>query len=257
MKLPYLTKKESGRILYPGLLIFFVLNFTAIQTVSAQDANGNGKIFGGLGYFSVGFTRIKPANLNSELQKAGFGAFPSGYITFGGGGHAIIGNFIIGGEGQSMSSGTKVSDNAGKPLESGLDAGYGFLNIGYVAVAKKSLLLYPMVGLGGGGMQLKQSDAAQAGNFNSILQDHRRSVVIDNGGFLLNFQLAADFVLNGNEKGRGGLLAGLHAGYIYAPVKWNWTWDGAGLAAGPDVNLDGLYIRFTLGAGGYSRAQNR
>jgi hypothetical protein len=250
--LPNLFREKPGRLRAAALILAITFNLLSSESSLAQNETGKTEIYGGMGYFSAGYQHPNLSALNKALTREGFGAVPENYITFGGGGHSIIKNVVIGGEGHSFSGKHTWTDRPGGPVETALDGGYGLFNIGYVVTAKKGLLVYPMLGIGGGGLTLDVSDAPQGATFENMLRNHQQGVKLENGGFLLNFQLAADYMMQGNEKGRGGLLVGIRGGYMLAPGQWdNWTWNDATIGDGPDASLSGPYVRLTFGAGGY------
>ena len=72
--------------------------------------------------------------------------------------------------------------------------------------------------------------------------------------FLLDLSVGADdrFTRRRNDEGdAGGFLVGLQAGYLLAPGSSSWTLDDInGVAGGPDLGIQGLYIRLSLGGWG-------
>jgi len=97
---------------------------------------------------------------------------------------------IIGGEGHSSLG----PDNAG---------GYGFFDIGYALLVTDSIVLYPMIGIGGGAMT----------------RDADPSI---SRCALLNPAIGFDYLIHGKNK--SGVLLGLRLGYNFTLYSDNWNW---------------------------------
>lgn len=143
---------------------------------------------GGIGYFLGGAGWIVESGNSSFVYSAG------------GGGLSIRNKWMWGGEGHSSFG----SDNAG---------GYGFFNVGYTLVATDLLLLYPLLGLGGGAMTRETSPTVSK-------------------CALLNPSFGLDFLIP--VKGRSGILVGLHGGYTFTVYSntFNWSMPYIRLAVG-------------------------
>ena len=96
--------------------------------------------------------------------------------------------------------------------------------MGYIVYTKKQLWLYPLLGLGGGGMNLKIKEKPSSLSFDDVLDNPKRSVEISTGGFLLSFAVGMDYllILGEDKKGKGGLAFGIRAGYTLSPFKRGW-----------------------------------
>ena len=67
-----------------------------------------------------------------------------------------------------------------------LNAGFAFFNVGYTVYSKRQLRLYPLIGIGGGWMNLKIREKSVPLSFDDILDNPERSVNLLTGGLLLN-----------------------------------------------------------------------
>lgn len=205
---------------------------------------------GGRGFFQAGLLRLDVDDMNAALAGAGFPTLDRGTVTLGGGGYATRGRFVIGGEGHGLLSDDQPS--ADGSVQVGLDGGYGLFKVGYLAYSESGLDVYPMVGIGGGGLNVSIVERS-APTFDDVLANPQRSSRLSTGMFLLDLSLAADYrFTRRSEEGRsGGLLVGLQAGYVFAPGSTDWTLDDInGVAGGPDLGIQGLYIRLSLGGWG-------
>jgi hypothetical protein len=160
--------------------------FAVIQPLSAQDK-------GGVGYFTSGVGWFLEAGESSIVYSAG------------GGGHSITNRWILGGEGHSAFG----PENAG---------GYGFLNLGYLLWRTDFILMYPLLGLGGGAMT-------------STIDSSVSKCA------LVNPAVAADFLIP--LRSGSGLLLGLHGGYTFTVYSNTFNWSSP-------------YIRLVVGGYGFS-----
>jgi opacity protein-like surface antigen len=230
---------------------FIPVALMSLLTISlAQET----KTRGGRGYFMTGANRLDLNGLNSTLQINNYPSFPDNLFSLGGGGHAVINQFIIGGEGHGLLTSKKDFTLADRNYKSALEAGYGFFNVGYQIIANSSFSFYPLIGIGGGGITLKISDKT-ATSFDEILADPGRNVKLTTGGFLLHAALGTEnlFVTRENENKRSGFVLGLRAGYIFAPIAGDWHFDGSEIAGGPEIGFTGPYVRLMIGGGGMRR----
>jgi hypothetical protein len=133
----------------------------------------------GVGYFSGGVGWILESGDSSMVYSAG------------GGGHTIANKWILGGEGHSCFG----SDNAG---------GFGFFDLGYLLLRGDFVLVYPLLGLGGGAMT------------SAIGSEVSKCA-------LLNPAVCADFLIP--MKNRSGILLGLHGGYTFTVYSNTFTWS--------------------------------
>lgn len=220
------------------------------QPVVAGDAAVEGR-----GYFTIGWATLDLGELNTQLTGRGYTSFPETRLTIGGGGHGIRGRWLLGGEGQALIGKSQDTARAGQNYETVLNGGYGFLNIGYMAVKRGHLHAYPFAGIGGAGAQLQIRESS-APTFDDVLRDPGRSASMTAGGLVLQFGVAVDqlFVLQSHESGaqshQSGLVFGLRVGYVFMPAQSAWRLNSTRVAAGPDVGLGGPYVRFVVGGGG-------
>lgn len=232
------------------LTMVAVIGLFSVSVAQGQEIRADAKEGGGRGYFMFGSSIIDIKALNSRLENKGYSKLSDNFISFGGGGHGIINRVIIGGEGHGLIGKETTSGS----YKTSLSAGYGFFNLGYLVYSKGDLHVYPLLGLGGGGMSLKIVERG-APSFDEVLDDPKRSAELSTGGFLLNVALGTDYLLKlwGDEKGEGGLVFGLRIGYTFAPIKGDWEMDGIDISGGPKVGITGPYIRLMIGGGGIGK----
>lgn len=226
----------------------------AAAPAAAQPAP-SGSVSEGRGYLSIGWGTLDLAALNTSLTDRGYPSFPERRLTIGAGGHGIRGRWILGGEGHAFVGKTTDAIRTGQNYETALNGGYGFFNVGYLAMQRGHLHAYPFAGIGGAGAQLRIRESS-APTFDDVLRDPGRSASLTTGGLVLQFGIAVDqlFVLQSRESAaqssQAGLVFGLRLGYAFMPAQSAWRQNSTRVASGPDVGIDGPYIRFVVGAGG-------
>jgi hypothetical protein len=239
--------KNVRNMLKAAMIIALVFAFGS--QLLAQEKKSR-KLSGGMGYFMTGYSLNDYSGINSLLKTNGYPEMKEGGVAFGGGGHFINNNVIIGGEGNGLTG--SLTKNSTYQVKS--STGYGFFNMGYMLVHKNKFLMYPMMGLGGGGTTIAITLLEDApATFQYLLEDPGRESYINTGGFLMNFSLNANLIVlgGGSDKGTGGLMAGIRLGYILDPATNSWKFNENKLSGSPDSGLSGFYFRITIGGGGY------
>jgi hypothetical protein len=232
-----------------SITLLAVFSLALISIAQGEENLKDGKEEGGMGYFMIGGGTLDIDAINTRMQTAGLSTLSDNFLSLGGGGYAIHGRLILGGEGHSL-LGEEVSNES---FTTSIGAGYGFFNIGYSLHSSGSLIVYPMFGIGGGAMSISMMEKGTSPSFDQILNDPKRSVVLSTGGWLINLALGTDymFIMEENEEGKGGFILGLRIGYVLAPIKGDWSMDGIDISGGPDIGITGPYIRLMIGGGGY------
>jgi hypothetical protein len=206
-------------------------------------------MMGGAGFFAIGITQFDLVDLNSTLSDAGYGEFGHNFLSTGGGGYGILKNWVIGGEGFYFTRQTVTDSNR----TASINGSTGMFRLGYVILSKKGFYLYPMAGVGGGvfEMQLKQSDSIPS--FPAVATQPGRSAHLEANGLILDAGLGISFTPKGGVTGSGGPTFGIRAGYVFSPSDFTWKMDKDNLTGGPSVGMNGLYVRLTIGGGGFGR----
>jgi hypothetical protein len=221
----------------------------AAQAPAAQEPEGEPT--SGRGFFQTGYLGLDPEDLNVSLNDVGLPDIASGFVTFGGGGYGQRGLFLIGGEGHAIVDQEEATPNGEFQLSAG--GGYGLFRIGYLAYSEGQLDLFPLFGIGGGGLSVNIKGRS-APTFDQVLEAPARSSSLATGGFLLDASIGLNYriVLSDEEESsRGGLVVGAQAGYIFEPGGSSWTLDGLNnVAGGPDLKLQGFHFRASIGGWG-------
>ena len=213
----------------------------------------------GRGAFQAGWQNLDLGNLNGALTEAGYPAFDEGVFTVGGFGLGSSVRFLIGGEGHGLI--TNEETTAEGTFRTRLSGGYGLFTVGYLAAQGPRWDVYPLVGVGAGGLTMEIVERSSP-TFDDVLDEPARSSRLTTGGFLASLGVGADLRFGSphdwrdeddedDEEGEGGLLLGLRAGWLWSPGDWQWELDELNdVAGGPETNLTGFYIRVSLGGWG-------
>jgi len=205
-------------------------------------------VSGGCGAFMIGFDMPNLGNLNDKLEANGYGSFDNKFLATGGFGYAAIKSVILGGEGAGESQIIKNDS-----LKAKLSAGYGLFDIGYVVFSSPVALIFPVVGIGGGGIDLTLWRTDMSLQFDSILANPGITTVLNTGGLILKGEF--DFLffppLGKGSSQPNGIMLGVRVGYMYMPQKASWKFEDIDVSDGPDSRLNGLYIHFMIGMGGF------
>jgi hypothetical protein len=229
-------------------VFFFVLlvPHTLLQAFEIRE--------GGAGGFMLGVQWLDLSELNSELRANGFKSFNAYDFSYGGAGYGIIGNrLLIGGEGHGFSQ-----EKSNSTYLQSLSGGFGFFDVGYIVVQRWGFQLYPMIGIGGGGLSMRLTERAVL-DFDDIVTDPKREALLSVGSFMLQGAVGLDYMLKLGvmpEMSEGGMLFGIRVGYTYSVTKTDWDMGDINISGGPDIGISGFYIRFIVGGYGFETHTN-
>lgn len=231
-------------VVVSALLLCLVAGLTT--GAGAREQRG-----GGHGYFYAGTSFLDLDKLNEALTTRGYPRFATQLFSMGGGGHAFIGRLVLGGQGQALFGRSKDVVKNSTPYKTNLNAGIGMFDIGYVVTPPARLQVFPMLGIGGGGLEVSVVEK-QPPAFDEILEHPARGARLSTGVFLLNLALGLDYLVpTGRDKsGMGGLVLGVEVGYTFTPFFAPWSADEIEITGGPDVGITGPYLRLKIGGGG-------
>lgn len=241
-----MNRKIQSIAIFTAIFLIFCFSLLVAQENSYKG--------GGAGYFAAGIAMIDMENLNAKLTAKGYPEFKDNFITMGGAGHSFMNKLVIGGEGYGLTqNGTTVS-LMGTTYKSQIGVGYGFFDIGYLLYSTKRMNIFPMLGIGGGGVTMDIVETGSVG-FDDVLSAPKRNVSLEKAAFLLNFSLNAEYFIafEENKDGMGGLLLGVQMGYTFAPYTSDWKIDEYDVTGGPDFKFNGPYVRVMFGGGGMGR----
>ncbi|MFC1692730.1 hypothetical protein ACFL1R_04415 [Candidatus Latescibacterota bacterium] len=201
------------------------------------------------GYFMIGGSTLDIDALNSRLGNKGYSELSDTFLSIGGGG-LIKGSdkVLLGFEGQMLIGGQESSVIGSENYSLRIIGGYGFLNTGYLVYSSDRLDLFPILGIGFGGMGMKIVQTS----FDNILDNPHSFTTLSTYSFLLNFAIGTNYKikLSGDETEKKFFIVGLRGGYAFSPFKSGWYQDEFELTGAPDGGINGPYVRLTIGGSG-------
>lgn len=241
-----------ARRLVPLLLALVAVASNA-AAAHAQAADSTEWKSEGRGFFQAGSLFLDTDALNAELAGAGLPGLDGTSFTIGGGGYGTVESFLIGLEGHAILGSTETSGDGA--FQTSLGGGYGLFRLGYLAVDGDALDVYPTLGVGGGQVNVKIRERS-APTFDDVLGDPQRSSSLSSRMLLLDLGVGVDYRIrvDSDDDEFGGLLVGLTGGYTFAPGSPSWRLDGInGVAGGPELLIQGFYLRASIGGWGGER----
>lgn len=200
---------------------------------------------GGGGFFAVGVHETALDDLSARLQAEGYPSVATTLVAVGGGGYSVVADrFLIGGEGYGLIGPARTA--GGRTITAG--GGYGVFTVGYQFRPSPRWRLHPLVGLGGGAVQLEIGSTG-AEDFDDVLQNPNRSATLTRGQFLVSLGAGAEYRFLGDRE-TGGLQVGMRVGYLWAPSRAEWELGDESLRGGPDATLGGPFVRIHFGGWG-------
>ncbi|MBN1287062.1 MAG: hypothetical protein JXB47_16800 [Anaerolineae bacterium] len=183
-------------------------------------------------YYTVGTgAGLDAGPMQSKLDEKGYPVpeAPLRSVYNGGGGYGLRkgGPLLIGGEG-----GGHGNQYVGERYSTFPGGGEGFLFFGYVFNWLERLRVYPLLGVGGGGVGIT---VAETDSKHGPPRDKDKRVAWGEGSMLVNLGAGAEVTLGGKY----GLVLGVRVGYIFNPLGM----------FGKTVNMSRPYVRFVLGGG--------
>jgi hypothetical protein len=199
------------------------------------------------GYFMIGGLQTDLGDFNDDLSRFGYEDMDDKFFSLGGGGHVVKNGLIFGIEGHGFMGEEKLNQG----YNTRLIGGYGFVNIGYELINYKNFSLYPLIGLGGGAIEYSMVQDARL-SFDDVLADPGRTITLRNAGFMIQAALGTEFFypMHSNEHHEWGLVFGLRGGYVFTPITSDWWANEDKISGGPDLGINGPYLRLTIGFGG-------
>jgi hypothetical protein len=207
------------------------------DTAAVKDGAQTGFFIGGGGVRQVD-------HANTVLNNAGIPGVSKYYASFGFGHTTRVKRMIT----TTELMGTTSNRWSSNDQTSQLDAAYGLWNVGFDVIKIPEFNLYPLVGLGGGVLNLaSQTNEESFNNFATTARAYPLNLW--QGVFLLNAGLAADIIFPSRDQ--HAFTLGLRGGYMFDPkTRPVWRQDNVKITGGPAPDLSGPYIKLVLGSTG-------
>lgn len=223
---------------------YLLLALLAGCHVKAQTETAPSRaLYGGFGHLNFSAEQLNLGGLNASLSSGSYGSIQPYTSSFGGGGSFAIHNFLIGGGGAWL-----MHSNAQSPENDlNLKGGYGYFSFGYIVHSGKRSILYPAIGLGGGGYDITISRKNTKEDFSQQLNSPQGMIALEAGGWLGTAQISYQYFFSKNAT--EGFFIGVKAGYRYSPYNWHTTMNNTDISNAPKINMNGFYVTLILGGG--------
>jgi hypothetical protein len=104
-----------------------------------------------------------------------------------------------------------------------------------------------MVGIGGGGLNLKIFEMAEV-DFKDAVKNPKKIFDASFSSLSVKSELGVEYKIG---RRYGGWMLGLKVGYVFSPVVGDWKLgDEVVLRNGPEVGINGFYLRLNFGGYG-------
>ena len=220
-----------------------------VPSAAAQDLPSRSAF---VTYAGLGANFVRLGDLSRRLERADYGAYSNSQFWYGTSGRTFLGPFMLGSEANWLRK--EDSDNA--RFSTSLRGRYSAFHLGYVVRETDRLRAYPLVGLGHGSYTLRFYERGSDPSFGDVLANPARGAELKSQGWLLDLGGGADYLLplRETEDRQSGLVLGLRAGYLFAPLDSDWALFDEGAPSGtPDLKLAGPYFRLTVGLGWFDK----
>jgi len=244
------SRHHRSRRVFLAMVCCAITTIATAPALRADDEWNDGR-HGGKGYFMIGWSSLDLEPLNDVLVANGYPTFTKDFMSLGGGGHAVIGRLVLGGQGHGYLSQAHDATLPAGNYRTSVAGGAGFFDLGLLLWSRGATSFTPMVGLGGGGLELDIRELSSP-TFSEVLAQPGRRAKLHTGGFLVDLGASLDRIVDGG-RGNGGPLVGIRAGWVLAPFPGHWQLHGQDVAGGPELGFTGPYVRFMFGGGGMGR----
>lgn len=205
--------------------------------------NRHGAVF----YLMLGNNSLDLDALNNRLKANGYSIIDKNFVMLGIGGHAVMDDWIVGGELHWMNQ-QKISSGAYNLYVTG---GYLMVNAGYVVRRADSYMIYPMAGVGIGALALNIQSTGSP-TFDQTLADPKRGAQLTYNSAVFNIAIAADGFAPLTEAGAGThvpFIFGFRAGYLFSTSIGGWQSTEGDASGGPSPSFTGPYLQVVVGLG--------
>lgn len=213
--------------------IIFLFSMIALSSYSFSQT-------GGFGFFDANIHMIDYNPIIMGISNNVVTTEPSPTISLGGSGYGFTSNWVYGGTGVGLL-------NTSPDKYTTFDGGYGLVDLGYLLLAKKGMVLFPCIGIGGYNNSLVISDLSGSSlPFDSLFNtSYIKEMNIYSKGTMLDGSLHFFIV----TKGSTGLTLAVNAGYSYCLNQKTYTINKIKIDDAPDFNMTGLHLGLSIGFG--------
>ena len=195
-------------------------------------------------FIGLDVAHLDASGLNGVLASSGAPGLPETYVGYGAGGHGTFGRVYLGGGGFNVLGFTATEGTSSTSLSGG---GYGFFDLGYVALDTERWRVYPYASFGGGQwtltvVQTRGGGTGDAESVSDLLKTPGTSTDLTIGTPVIGGTVGVDYVIPDLY-----IRLSLHVGYRHAPGSPGWSNEGLELRNAPAIGMGGPYARLTIG----------
>ena len=224
------------------------LAFSITASIPAQA-----QWFQGAGYIAAGVSGTSTGKLNDMLTASGYPAFGGTAADISIGAYATIARRILLG---AEWNGLILGEQQHQQRSVWLGGGYGTLGAAYAVNISRPPRIYPLLGIGIGGLGLLFESSEDTVAFRDVLADADGQADLSRGfepsltreHSVVDIGAGAEFL--SSRSGRGTLI-GLRLGYVVAPSSSRWQLNHRAVSDGPSATMAGPYVRVLLGLGAW------
>lgn len=210
-------------------------------------------IYGGMGGYEGGLFMLQMPGTNQLLQNNGYSAVGATQMAHGGIGMGIINNFMIGGQGGSISEQNfSRADNAGT-----LKHSYGGFQLGYMFRAGKQLAFFPMLGLGALESVYQITNNNTSKDLQQAFQQPNQLLQIQQRSPYVDFSLNLNYWFFGGKKTIFGPFVGLSVGGFFAPSTSHYRINGQPMVNTPNQAASSFYFKLRFGGGSMTASSKK
>lgn len=230
------------------ILVFaLLLSVVGGYTLHAQDGGDAAprKLF--VASFGLGYGTLSNSTPNELLPTSGAEKFNSG--GFAGGGYFHFqwkrGIFEFG------SHGVNAFEQSGTLYKTQLEQSVFTFKGGYALINKPRFRLYPLVGIGAVGTNLKIANNQNL-NLGTVLSTPFQEITLNHIALAGDVALGADYRFKGwrpkgNTDREVSFILGARTGYFISAANNKWRYSGGDINGGPSYGPSGFYAQVTVG----------
>ena len=222
-------------------VIVMLMSVSCPHGVEAESAIG----------FAFGGSTFDLDELDAALAAEGFSSLGSSGRTTGFSGYKLTDSGLVLGAEIQRAGQTVYNDST----KASVGVSSAMLLVGRVVYSRGDLRVFPLVGIGSSGVNVRMVRRAATPTFAEVLAEPFRESIMNAGGLALQLAIGADHHLRFSKghHGRAGLLVGLRVGYTYKPGEATWQMEGGDVLGGPSADTSGPFFRLHVGIGWFSR----
>jgi len=188
----------------------------------------------------AGYQSIDLEELNARLDGRGLAPFSDDYLTVGATASLLIHPVLAQAEAEALVEKEITTVDFRRQL----GGGRFYLNLGWPVYPTERSRLYPYGGIGVGTLRLESVETGPV-PFDELLEDSGPATRLNNTEVVLQLGLGADVNVD-------GWSLGARTGYAFAPAEGDWKAEEIDVLDGPDIGLEGFFVKGSVGIGGWS-----